>query len=134
VVLGIVSGRVRIVGLLLALNAGAAACAAVLFFVRLPLVATGVVLFLMGVAVSCMLPLLITMTGMLYREMAGTALGVVKLGIPIGGIVVPFILSIVSRLWSFQAALAIFPLLAAAGFAALAASAGVIRSRLAAAP
>jgi len=134
VVLGIASGRVRMVGLLLALNAGAAACAAVLFFVRLPIVATGVVLFLMGVAVSCMLPLLITMTGMLFREMAGTALGVVKLGIPIGGIVVPFILSIVSRLWSFQAALAIFPLLAVAGFASLAASAGVIRSRLAAAP
>jgi len=134
VVLGIASGRVRMVGLLLALNAGAAACAAVLFFVRLPIVATGVVLFLMGVAVSCMLPLLITMTGMLFREMAGTALGVVKLGIPIGGIVVPFILSIVSRLWSFQAALAIFPLLAVAGFASLVASAGVIRSRLAAAP
>jgi hypothetical protein len=133
VILGLVSGRARIAGLLMGLNVAAAVFGGVLFFVRLPVGATEAMLVAMGMAVSSMLLLLITMTGMLYREMSGTALGVVKLGIPIGGIVVPFIISIASRIWSFQAALAIFPLLAAAGCAALAASADMIRKRLTAA-
>jgi len=133
VALGILSGRLRIAGLLIVLHAAAAACSAVLLFVRMPMAATGTLLFIMGMTVSSLLPLLITMTGALYRDMAGTSLGIVKLGIPIGGIVVPFILSIVSRLVSFQLALAIFPLLAAAGCAVLAASGRMIRARLTAA-
>jgi hypothetical protein len=63
--------------------------------------------------------------------MSGTALGIVKLGIPIGGIVVPFIVSIVSRWGSFQASLAIFPLLGAAGCVLLGANARRIQARLA---
>ncbi len=131
IVLGLLSSRVRITALLLALNAAACAVACGLFFVRLPPAATAALLVLMGMAVSAMLPLLITQAGMLYREMSGTALGVVKLGIPIGGIVVPFVISIVSRFWSFQAAVGVFPLFAAVGFAVVAGSAGPIRRRMA---
>jgi hypothetical protein len=131
VMLGFLSGRLRIAGLLIVLSAATAACSAVLLFVRLPIAATGVVLVVMGMTVSSLLPLLITMTGMLFKDVAGTALGIMKLGIPIGGIVVPFILSIVSRLVSFQIALAIFPALAAAGCVALAASGRMLRARLA---
>jgi MFS family permease len=130
IVLGLLSGRVRITALLLALNAAACAVSCALFFARLPPAATSVLLVLMGMAVSALLPLLITLAGMLYREMPGTALGVVKLGIPVGGIVVPFVISILSRFWSFQAAVGVFPLLAAVGFAALAVSAGPIRRRM----
>ena len=131
--LGFISGRVRHASLLLGLNAGAAVFGGLLFFARLPVAATGVLLFLTGASVSCMLPLLITMTGRIFPGMSGTALGVMKLGIPIGGIVVPFLLSVVSRAWTFQAALALFPLLAAAGFASLAAGWALIRGRLEAA-
>lgn len=133
IVLGFISGRVHHASLLLGLNAGAAVFGGLLFFVRLPVAATGVVLFLTGASVSCMLPLLITMTGRIFPGMSGTALGVMKLGIPIGGIVVPFLLSVVSRAWTFQAALGLFPFLAAAGFASLAAGWALIRGRLEAA-
>lgn len=134
IVLGFISGRVRHASLLLGLNAGAAVFGGLLFFVRLPVAATGVLLFLTGASVSCMLPLLITMTGRIFPGMSGTALGVMKLGIPIGGIVVPALLSVLSRAWTFQAALGLFPLLAAAGFASLAAGWALVRRRLAAAP
>jgi len=131
IVLGLLSGKVRITALLLALNAAACVVACALFFVRLPPAVTAALLVLMGMAVSAMLPLLITLAGMMYREMSGTALGVVKLGIPIGGIVVPFVISILSRFWSFQAAVGVFPLLAAVGFAVWAGSAGAIRRHMA---
>ncbi len=41
--------------------------------------------------------------------MSGTALGVLKLGIPAGGIVVPFLMSILAGVVSFQASLALLP-------------------------
>jgi MFS family permease len=131
VILGIISGRGRTLGLVIGLFAASTVCATVAFFAKLPPVATGVVLFLYGMSVSSLLPLMITMTGILYREMSGTALSLVKLGIPIGGIVVPFVLSVVARWGSFQASLAIFPVLAAAGCALLAANARRIQARLA---
>jgi len=130
VVLGFVSGRASLPAMVTGLFAAAAACSSVLFFVRLPLVGTAVMLLLMGMAVSSLFPLLITMAGRLFKDMSGTALGIVKLGVPIGGIVIPFALSMATRAWSFQISLGIFPVLAAAGLTLLLASGRMIRQRL----
>jgi predicted MFS family arabinose efflux permease len=131
VVLGLVSGKAGVPALLIGMNAAAAVLCCVLFFVPLGPAGIGVLLALTGMAVSSTLPLVIMMTGAICRDASGTALGVVKLGIPIGGIIVPFVISIVSRAWSFQAAVGVFPLLAAVGVAVLAGSAGSIRRRMA---
>ncbi|MBE7550722.1 MAG: MFS transporter [Anaerolineales bacterium] len=67
-------------------------------------------IFLAGLALSAILPLIITLTGLLYQEMAGTAMGVIKTAIPVGGIVLPFLISVVTQYGSFQLSLALFPL------------------------
>jgi len=121
VLLGLLTGRVRLLLMIRWLFAAAAVFSSVLFFVVLPPAGTIVALILTGLGVSSLLPLLITLTGTMYRDMSGTALGIVKLAVPIGGIVVPFIVSLVSRWGSFHLALGIFPLLASAGFLVLAA-------------
>jgi dipeptide/tripeptide permease len=62
--------------------------------------------------------------------MTGTALGIVKLGIPVGGILGPFVLSVIARYSSFQLSLAVFPVFSLAGCVLLAAGRGMIRARL----
>ena len=51
------------------------------------------IVLLAGITLSAMLPLIITMAGLLYSDMTGTVIGIVKVAIPIGGILIPFILS-----------------------------------------
>jgi len=70
---------------------------------------TYALLFLSGGTIAITFPLIITLTGLKYPEMSGTALGVLKLGIPAGGIVVPFLMSILAGAVSFQASLALLP-------------------------
>ncbi len=130
VLLGILSGRFRLISLITGLFAGSAVFSSLLFFADPSPALTSVILLLTGLAVSSLLPLLITLTGTLYKDMSGTALGIVKLGIPIGGIVVPLVISVISRWGSFRLALGIFPLLAAAGFIVLLAVGGRIRARI----
>jgi len=132
VLLGLLTSRVRLLLMIRWLFAAATVFSAVLFFVPLPPGGTIAALLLTGAGVSSLLPLLITLTGTLYRDMSGTALGIVKLAVPLGGIVVPFVVSVVSRWGSFQLALGIFPLLAAAGFLVLAAGGRGIQSRISA--
>ena len=134
VLLGLLTGRVRLLFMIQWLFAAAAACSSVLFFVQLPPAFTYVALILTGAGVSSLLPLIITLTGTLYRDMSGTALGIVKIAIPVGGIVVPFIVSLVSRFASFQAALGIFPLLALLGFLVITIGGGRIQARIGAQP
>jgi MFS family permease len=105
----------NLLGAVVVLFASAAAFSAVLFFIPMSPAPTAVFLFLTGVSVSSLLPLLITLTGSLYRRMSGTALSIVKLGIPVGGILVPAVLSAVSRWISFRLSLGIFPVIALAG-------------------
>ncbi len=71
--------------------------------------------FLTGLALSAILPLIISWAGLLYPEIAGTVLGVIKVAIPVGGIILPFFMSIIARQLSLQAALLLFPLAALAG-------------------
>lgn len=72
--------------------------------------------FLAGLAMSALVPLLITQAGLLFPEMAGTVLGAIKVAIPFGGIVLPFLMSVVARQVSLLASLLLFPLAFLAGF------------------
>lgn len=132
--LGFLTGRVSLLLMIQWLFAAAAVSSSVLFFAVLPPALTAAALVLSGAGVSSLLPLLITLTGTIYRGMPGTAMGIVKLSVPVGGIVVPFVVSLVSRWASFQLALGIFPLLAALGFLVLAVGGSRIQARIGARP
>jgi MFS family permease len=95
---------------------------AALFFIPAAPALTYVLLFVLGLVLSVIFPLIISLAGIKYPEASGTVLGLVKLGIPIGGIVVPFLLSLFSRWWSFSGALLLFPALGVIGFVLLAAA------------
>ena len=75
-----------------------------------------ILLFLSGVTISIIFPLVITLTGLKYPRFSGTALGILKLGIPVGGIVIPFLISVLAGAVSFQVSLILFPLFAVIGF------------------
>jgi predicted MFS family arabinose efflux permease len=77
---------------------------------------TLVMIYLAGIAISALLPLMITLAGLIYEDMAGTVLGIIKVAIPLGGILIPFIMSIVSQYSSFEVALLVFPLSFLIGF------------------
>lgn len=68
------------------------------------------VAFLAGMTMSAQLPLMLAYAGLAFREMTGVVLGAVKIGIPVGGIVVPLLISGVTSATSFPVALAILPL------------------------
>ncbi len=80
---------------------------------------TYVLIFFSGMTISSLLPLVITLAGLLYKNHSGTALGIIKIAIPIGGSLIPFLLSMVTKLASFRASLALFPFFALAGFAVI---------------
>jgi MFS family permease len=65
---------------------------------------------LSGLAISALLPLMITLAGQAYPEMAGTVIGSIKVAIPIGGIVLPLALSLLSRGVAFGQTLVVFPI------------------------
>lgn len=81
-----------------------------LYFVNFGGGLTYVAIYLAGMAISALLPLMITLAGLLYKEIAGTVLGAIKVAAPLGGIVIPFFMSIIARTWSLQASLILFPL------------------------
>ncbi len=69
-----------------------------------------VTIFLAGLAMSALVPLIITLAGQAYPEMAGTVTGSIKVAMPIGGIVLPFLMSLAAEAASLQAALLVYPL------------------------
>ncbi len=71
---------------------------------------TYVAIYLAGLAISALLPLMITLAGLLYKDMAGTVLGTIKVAAPLGGIVIPFLMSLIARYGSLQISLILFPL------------------------
>jgi fucose permease len=78
-----------------------------------------VLVYFAGMTISSLLPLIITLAGLRYKNHSGTALGIIKFAIPIGGTLIPFLLSMVTRLISFRASLTLFPLTAFVGFIVL---------------
>jgi len=73
-------------------------------------------IFLAGLAISALLPLMLTLTGLVYKDMAGTALGAIKVAIPLGGILLPFTMSILAEYAGFQVSLLVFPFAFLLGF------------------
>jgi len=86
-----------------------------LFFVVSANLAIYAFIFFTGAVISVIFPFILTIAGLKYPESSGTVLGIVKLGIPAGGILVPLLISLVSRYSSFEASLAMLPLTGACG-------------------
>ncbi len=84
------------------------------------------VIFVQGLTQAALLPLMITLAGLLYRPLSGMAMSVLKLAIPLGGIFVPLLFSGLARLGPLSLAVAVFP----AAFAAAFALAWIQRGRL----
>lgn len=74
---------------------------------------------LAGLTVSVLLPSIIVLAGKWFPHQAGTAIGLVKLGIPMGGIFLPFLLAVTTRALNLQRAVLLFPLAALLGAASV---------------
>ena len=101
------------------------------FFILLYLTNLGemtyIAIFLAGLGTSALLPLIFTLAGLLYQEVAGTVMGTIKIAIPIGGILIPFMISIIAKYTSFQVSLLVFPLAYLSGFFLLLVNVGHIK-------
>ncbi len=84
-------------------------CSAVLFLIPLQAPALMTLSLILGLCVAPLLPLTIATAGLRYRHVAGAAMGMVKLAIPVGGIVFPGLLGLVTDVVSFNAALYLLP-------------------------
>jgi len=125
---GMISGRF-LVGLLsqneyvpryiMGLFGGACLVFSLLFLVDLGTQATYALIYLAGISLSATLPLIITLAGLKFKHMAGTVMGAVKVAIPLGGIVIPALMSAVTGAASFQVSLLLFPLSFLIGFGLL---------------
>ncbi len=71
--------------------------------------ATYVAVYVAGLAMSALLPLMLTLAGLLHPDMAGTVLGALKMAIALGGIFIPLAMSLLARQISFQIALLLLP-------------------------
>lgn len=91
---------------------------------------TFLAIFLAGITVSAMLPLIITLAGLLFKEHAGTVLGTIKVAIPLGGILIPFLMSLAVRYTSLHISLLIFPLALLLALVSLVINSGKISSLL----
>jgi predicted MFS family arabinose efflux permease len=80
-----------------------------LFFIDLNYFTYGAI-FMAGLSLSALLPLMLTQAGLLYADMAGTVLGTIKVAIPLGGILIPFIMATLVQFTNFGLSLIIFPL------------------------
>ena len=77
---------------------------------------TYILLIVSGVTISVIFPLIITLSGLRYPTMSGMVMGIIKLGIPAGGIAVPFMLSVLVQAHSFKTALILLPAIGIIGF------------------
>ena len=75
-----------------------------------------ILLIISGATISVIFPLIIALAGLRYHEMSGTVMGIIKLGIPVGGIVVPLMLSLLVQTTSFKISLVLFPVTGITGF------------------
>lgn len=107
--IGALTRRDRLVRQTLALFGLSFVCFTGLFVLDLG-VWTYLTIFLSGVAISALLPLLITLAGLLYEEMAGTVIGAIKVAIPVGGMLLPFLMSAATNVTTLQTALLLYPL------------------------
>jgi MFS transporter, FHS family, glucose/mannose:H+ symporter len=75
-----------------------------------------VLVFLNGLSISVLFPLVITLAGTLKNKNTALMLSFIKMALPIGGVVVPFFLSMLIQLFSFEVSLLFFPFICLLGF------------------
>jgi fucose permease len=109
IIIGIFAPQDKINQVLLTMFGFSVIIYAALFLFDFDIFTYGVV-FLAGLSISALLPLMLAKAGLIYHDMAGTVLGTIKVAIPIGGILLPFILSLLVQYVSFEMSLLIFPL------------------------
>jgi predicted MFS family arabinose efflux permease len=66
-------------------------------------------IYVAGFSLSALLPLILSAAGLMYQEISGTVLGLVKIAIPLGSIVLPLIMGVVANSASFEASLFVYP-------------------------
>ena len=114
--LGFVAKKEKLTGIISLLFGLGIVFSGVTYFVPMNETLMYVMLFLYGANVSVLFPLIITFAGLKHHDMAGTAMSLIKLGIPIAGIVSPLLFSFLSRYAGFESSLFIFPAASAIGF------------------
>jgi predicted MFS family arabinose efflux permease len=114
-IIGYLSPRDKINQVLLALFGTSVIVYSVLYLININFFTYGVI-FLAGISISAILPLMLTQAGLMYEDMAGTVLGSIKVAIPIGGILIPLLMSTLVRFADFETSLIIFPLCFLLGF------------------
>ncbi len=115
-ILGFFAEKHRILLFVTVLFGGAVLASSFLYFIDFGAVVTYILMFCFGAIVSVLLPLVISLGGILHKEMAGTVLGIIKIGIPIGGVVIPGLFSLITKAAGFREALIIFPVISALSF------------------
>ena len=115
-VLGVIARKSQLLKYILALFALTAAGLSILLFASPGTVMAYILLIVSGATISVIFPLIIALAGLKYPEMSGTVMGIIKLGIPAGGIVVPLMLSLLVQATSFKTSLVLFPIIGVAGF------------------
>jgi predicted MFS family arabinose efflux permease len=108
IVVGMLARQDKIYQILVALFVLAVVFFSLMYFVGLGDLTLAAV-FLAGLALSALLPMMLSLASLLYPTAAGTVMGTIKIAIPLGGIIVPFLMSVVSASGSFQVSLAILP-------------------------
>lgn len=112
---GYLTPRDKITQILLILYGSSVLVYSGLYFLDLDNFTYGAI-FLAGLSTSALLPLMLTQASLLYPEIAGTVMGSIKVAIPLGGIMVPFLMSVLVNYFGFEFSLIIFPLSALLAF------------------
>ncbi|MBT3254895.1 MAG: MFS transporter [Deltaproteobacteria bacterium] len=99
-----------------------------LLFVQTESLTYGLIVF-SGIAIAALFPLLIAYGGILYKTTPGTVLGIIKLALPLGGILLPLALSFISEHASLEMSLWMFPAIACSGFLILFLNRNTLKSR-----
>lgn len=112
---GFLAKREKILEMIMILFSLSAVFLSLLLFIEGKTLTYGLI-FLSGSSISALFPLLIAYGGILYKEMTGTVLGIIKLALPMGGILLPLALSLVTRHASLETSLWMFPAIGLVGF------------------
>jgi fucose permease len=116
IVLGILARKSQLLKYILALFALTAIVLSFLLFASPGTVMAYILLVVSGTTISVLFPLTIALAGLKFPAMSGMVMGIIKLGIPVGGIVVPLMFSLFVQAASFKAALVLFPVIGITGF------------------
>jgi len=115
-VFGVLAHKSQLLRYIMALFALTAAVISLLLFASPGAVWAYFLLIISGATISIIFPLTIALAGLKYPSMSGMVMGIIKLGIPAGGIVVPLLLSLLVQATSFEVSLILFPIIGITGF------------------